>query len=101
MDVKFAMPELTCPFADDISPHADHVDNHVIDWANQFELLRDDVEAAKLSGTKVGRLAARTTPRATSPDLKLLADWQTWLFLFDHQHSDEPHATADLNQLSH
>src|SRR5712691_4943816 len=94
------VPELDCPFADEISVHADEVDTRVIDWARRIGLPRDEAEAARLGEAKVGRLAARTTPRAGLDALCLLADWQMWLFLFDDRYSDESSDGANLNQLS-
>jgi hypothetical protein len=94
------MPELSCPFGDEISVYADEVDQHVIEWAGRLGLPRDPAEAARLGEAKVGRLAARTTPRAGLDALCLLADWQMWLFLFDDRYSDESADGADLNQLS-
>jgi hypothetical protein len=94
------VPELDCPFGDEISAYADEVDEHVVGWAGRLGLPADDAEAARLGEAKVGRLAARTTPRAGLEALCLLADWQMWLFLFDDRYSDESSAGADLSQLS-
>jgi hypothetical protein len=101
MPVKLLLPELACPFGEEISPHADDVDRRLIDWAHYFGLPKDETEATRLGVAKVGRLAARTAPRASTVALQLLADWQTWLFLFDDQHCDESATGADLNRLSH
>jgi Terpene synthase family 2, C-terminal metal binding len=95
-----AVPALDCPFGDEISVHADEVDEHVIDWARRVGLPANEAEAARLGEAKVGRLAARTTPRASLEALCLLADWQMWLFLFDDTYSDESPTGADLTQLS-
>ncbi len=100
MKPHLPIPELSCPFADEISPHADDVDRHVVDWASRFNLPGDEAEGERLALTKVGRLAARTTPRASLAGLKLLADWQMWLFLFDDRFSDESVTGADLSRLS-
>ena len=100
MPVTLLMPELACPFGEEISPHADDVDRHVIDWAHYFGLPKDEPEATRLGAAKVGRLAARTAPRARTEALELLADWQMWLFHFDDQYCDESASGADLNRLS-
>lgn len=94
------VPPLDCPFDDEISPHADLIDTRVVGWARRFGLPEDEAEADRLVETKVGRLAARTTPRASLEALSLLADWQMWLFLFDDRYSDESSTGADLAQLS-
>jgi|HubBroStandDraft_1064217.scaffolds.fasta_scaffold115191_2 hypothetical protein len=101
MGVKLPVPDLACPFGDDISPYADDIDRQAVNWARQFDLPGDDAEQARLAGTRVGRLAARTAPRANTAALELLADWQTWLFLFDDRYSDESATGADLEKLSH
>jgi hypothetical protein len=94
------MPALCCPFRDEISPLADDVGRHVVDWACRFNLPGDEDERARLTSTMVGRLAARTSPRACLAGLELLADWQMWLFLFDDKYSDESATGADLTRLS-
>lgn len=97
---RFSVPALNCPFANAISFHADDVDKHVVEWACGFGLPRDDLEVAQISLTSVGRLAARTAPRASAQALEFLADWQMWLFLFDDHYSDESETGADLGRLS-
>ncbi len=100
MSSAFSVPELACPFDDEISSYAEDIDAHVVNWARRFELPKDTVEDARISETKVGRLAARTTPHASAEALKLLADWQMWLFLFDDQFSDESATGTDLQRLT-
>jgi hypothetical protein len=94
------IPRLDCPFDDEISAYADEVDILVVDWARRFALPTDEAEAERLGEASVGRLAARTTPRAGLDALCLLADWQMWLFIFDDRYSDESSTGADLAQLS-
>jgi hypothetical protein len=100
MVVNLPVPALACPFEAAISPHADDIDRHVVAWASGFGLPKDETEQARLAQAQVGRLAARTTPRASRAALELLADWQMWLFLFDDQYSDESVTGADLTALS-
>jgi hypothetical protein len=100
MPVNLPVPAIVCPFEDAISPHADDIDRHVVAWASEFGLPKDETEQARLAQAKVGRLAARTTPRANPDALELLADWQVWLFLFDDRYSDESVTGADLTALS-
>jgi hypothetical protein len=100
MVANFAVPALACPFHDEISPHAGDADRHVLSWASQFALAGDESDQLRLASIKVGRLAARTAPRAVPAALRLLADWQLWLFLFDDEYSDESVTGADLARLS-
>jgi hypothetical protein len=100
MASRIAVPALASPFGDVISPHADRVDEHVVEWARRCGLPRDDAEVARLTQAQVGRLAARTAPRASAVALEFLADWQMWLFLFDDQFCDESTTGSDLARLS-
>jgi Terpene synthase family 2, C-terminal metal binding len=100
MTDRWSVPRLSCPFNDSISAHADAADRHTVSWASEFGLPRNGAEVARLAGTHVGRLAARTTPRASASAVEFLADWQTWLFLFDDYYSDESAAGADTAELS-
>ncbi|HEX9034088.1 MAG TPA: hypothetical protein VF834_19785 [Streptosporangiaceae bacterium] len=100
MASRIGVPTLACPFGDSISPHASQVDEHVVEWARRCGLPRDDAEVARLTQAQVGRLAARTAPRASAVALEFLADWQMWLFLFDDQFCDESATGLDLARLS-
>ncbi|MFE3073565.1 hypothetical protein [Streptomyces sp. NPDC059247] len=46
-------------------------------------------DAVEFRDIRVGLLAASTAPRATERGLRLLADWQLWLFAFDDGFCDE------------
>ncbi|HET9895352.1 MAG TPA: hypothetical protein VFQ44_10500 [Streptosporangiaceae bacterium] len=100
MAARFVLPGLACPFDEEISDYAGDVGRHVVDWATQYGLPQGDTDAIRLAEIKVGRLAARTTPRASLAALELLADWQMWLFLFDDQYCDESVIGSDLTRLS-
>lgn len=100
MPSRTSVPTLTCPFGDAVSSHAGRVDQHVVDWAISSGLPRDAAETVRLREARVGRLAARTTPGASLAALEFLADWQTWLFLFDDQFCDEAAVGSDLAGLS-
>jgi len=100
MDAKYLMPLLKCPFDNHISPYVSAINQHVVEWACEFDLPQDAAEVGRIDATKVGSLAARTAPRASLHALEFLADWQVWLFLFDDKYSDESATGADLARLS-
>ncbi len=100
MSSRVRLPALRCPFGSEISPHADEVDRHVLDWARSFALLTDQAEIDRFGRAKVGRLAARTSPRSDTDALRLLADWQMWLFIFDDRYCDESETGIHPERLS-
>ena len=100
MTTPMAMPALHYPFANEISPHADEVDHHACAWAADSGLLTDPAEVERYRQVMVGRLAARTSPGSGTEALKLLADWQMWLFIFDDRCCDESETGTHPERLS-
>ncbi|MFF1451717.1 hypothetical protein ACFVYF_26795 [Streptomyces sp. NPDC058274] len=94
-----ALPQLSYPFASEISPHANEVDAQAFGWARQMNIL-DSAMTAQYSGLRVGRLAGRTSPRSERAGLQLLADWQLWLFAFDDAYCDESATGEDPELLA-
>jgi hypothetical protein len=86
--VRFALPLLSYPFPYRVSRFAVEVDETSFRWGERMGIfhLGDPQEYRR---THVGRLAATTCPRGTRVGLRLLADWQTWLFAFDDGYCDE------------
>ncbi|MFE0425300.1 hypothetical protein [Streptomyces sp. NPDC058953] len=82
------LPALEYPFDSPVSPLADEVDEECFRWGLEQGIYRlgDPDEYRRI---RVGWLAARTAPRATPAGLRLLADWQMWLFAFDDGFRDE------------
>jgi 5-epi-alpha-selinene synthase len=80
MDV--AIPQLYCPFASRISPHADVLEAANLAWLDLLKLVpnRRVIERAQF-----GRLAARAYPDASLDTLAIAAAWATWLFVRDDQ----------------
>ncbi len=84
----FALPDLSYPFATPASPYAADVDGECFDWGGRMGIfhLGDPEEYRR---TRVGWLAGYTAPGSTRAGLRLLADWQMWLFAFDDGYCDE------------
>lgn len=78
-------PKLDCPFPCAINPHADTVNDHTLNWVRKFSLVPDEKSFLRLQKSKFGRLAARAYPNAPLEELKLVSDWNTWLFIRDDQ----------------
>lgn len=92
-------PKLTCPFPSAINPHADAVNSHTLRWVKAFDLVPDEKSYLRLQQSKFGRLAARAYPNARLEELKIVSDWNTWLFIRDDQ-CDESGLGKDPIRLS-
>ncbi|MCF2530986.1 terpene synthase family protein [Yinghuangia soli] len=94
------LPELACPFADEVHPGAAAAERHTLAWMARFGLVADPVEQRRFEGSRIAWLAARTTPAARADFLPLLADWMMWLFAFDDAYSEETAAGSDPGELA-
>jgi len=81
-------PKLYCPFPSAINRHAEVVDKHTLAWVKKFSLVPDNDDFERLRKSKFGWLAARAYPNAPLEELKIVSDWNTWLFIRD-DHCDE------------
>lgn len=78
-------PKLYCPFPGAINQHAETVNNHTLAWVKAFSLVPDEDNFERLVKSKFGWLAARAYPNASLEALKIVSDWNTWLFIRDDQ----------------
>lgn len=81
--IKF--PEIYCPFPGAVNKHAETVNQHTLDWVKKFNLTPEKNEFERLRKSKFGWLAARAYPNAPLEELKIVSDWNTWLFIRDDQ----------------
>ncbi|WP_331772883.1 hypothetical protein OG948_56495 (plasmid) [Embleya sp. NBC_00888] len=58
-------------------------DRHAVAWARGHGLIRTEKAHQRLVKTKPGSLAAHCYPSANLPELCLLGNWMTWLFILD------------------
>lgn len=97
------IPKIYCPFPSAISPHAEAVNQHTLDWVSRFNLVTDTTAWRRLEKSKFGRLAARAYPNASLDRLEIVSDWNTWLFVLDDQCDEwglgkNPERLTDLHQ---
>lgn len=85
MSQNLTIPTIHCPFPSSISPHADILQQHTLDWVRQFNLVTEDNAWNRLQASKFGRLAARAYPHASLDRLEIVSHWNTWLFILDDQ----------------
>lgn len=72
-------------------------------WANDFTLIRTKRAHTRLDQLQYGRFMGLAYPNAPMGALKLIADWNTWLFLLDdefdeHELGCKPHELARLHK---
>lgn len=96
---KIILPRLSCPFPELISPYADKVHEHTLEWVQYFQLVTEENAFERLRLSKFGRLAARAYPNAALDRLEIISDWNTWLFIIDDQ-CDESGLGRHPGQLS-
>lgn len=72
-----------CPFPSAMSPYAGSVQDATMAWAHRFTLVRSARARARLDQLQYGTFMARAYPTAPDAALRLIADWNTWLFLLD------------------
>ncbi|MGR9086018.1 MAG: terpene synthase family protein [Gammaproteobacteria bacterium] len=78
-------PTIHCPIPSAVNPYAEIVDNHTLAWAKKFNLLPNEDDFEHLRKSKFGWLVARAYPNAPLEELKIVTDWNTWLFIRDDQ----------------
>ncbi|ROT33893.1 terpene synthase [Micromonospora sp. HM5-17] len=75
--------ELACPIPARISPHADAVQEWLLDWVVRVAGPLDPEARKRLASSRTARYAGRLYPEATEPDLRVLAALFLWFFLLD------------------
>lgn len=79
--VGIELPEISCPFPAEISPHSPDVEPHTVDWAREVGLLdRDGTSPDRLVGP---RFASCVHPAAPYRKLCFISKWYCWGFLED------------------
>ena len=94
-------PIVFCPFRSSISPYADRVQQATMAWAHSFTLVRSQRALQRLDRLQYGSFMGRAYPTAAEKPLKLIADWNTWLFLLDDEFDERAlgHQPAELARL--
>jgi 5-epi-alpha-selinene synthase len=82
---KLSLPDLYCPFPSQINKYADVLEDYSLEWLYQFDLLANESAYRRFSKSKFFLLAAGTYPYCELEDLKIISDWNSWLFIWDDQ----------------
>ncbi|MFJ4184134.1 terpene synthase family protein [Kitasatospora sp. NPDC089509] len=81
------VPDVAVPFTAAFNTDAARpLDLHVQNWAARFGLAQAPAAAARYQAARYGSFAAWAYPELN--DLPTLAEWTTWLFVFDDQFDD-------------
>ncbi|MEE6261149.1 terpene synthase family protein [Plantactinospora sonchi] len=75
--------ELVCPIPGRLSPHADAVQDWLLDWVERIDGPLDPPARQRLAHGAVARYAGRLYPDATEADLRVLTALFLWFFLLD------------------
>ena len=81
---RIHMPALENPFLPAINPYAADIERETIQWAGSFNLIRP-VDEQRFHKLQYGILMGRAYPHAAPETLRVISDWNTWLFLLDDQ----------------
>ena len=79
------LPTIFCPFRPAVSPYAEAVHQHTLEWVGRHALIKDEHAFEHLESSKFGWLAAHCYPNASMERLAIVSDWFTWLFLMDDE----------------
>lgn len=99
---SIVLPKLYCPFPSAVNKHAESLHQHTIEWVRKFNLIADEAAYQRFCQSNFALLAAYTYPKTTFTELKILGDWNVWLFILDDQFDEadmgkKPELLADLN----
>lgn len=79
------LPTIFCPFPSAVSPSAEAVHQHTLEWVRRYALIKDERAFERLRSSKFGWLIARAYPNAPLGRLAIVSDWNTWLFILDDE----------------
>jgi 5-epi-alpha-selinene synthase len=81
--VKIAIRELPAPFEQQSNPFARDAQKFTIDWINKYNVITDPAKIRKIYVSNFGDLMGKAHPRAGLKTLSFVADFVTWLFIYD------------------
>jgi 5-epi-alpha-selinene synthase len=81
---KPSLPAFFCPFQPQINEFVDQIHYQTLNWAVKTRYVSEnDLRYERLNKARFAWLTALTQPYSQLEDLKLAADWHTWLFAHD------------------
>ncbi len=86
------IPSLWCPIPARVHPEVEGIEDHLVDWARRFDLIRSGKAERRFHDCGFGQFAAEVYPRG--PQLKLVAEWTAFNWILD-DHLDEGHVASD------
>ncbi len=82
---EITLPSFFCPFPAAVSPYAEVVHQHTLEWVGRQGLVTGTRAFERLHAAKFAWLIARAYPNAPLDRLRLVSDWNTWLFILDDE----------------
>jgi hypothetical protein len=77
------IPPLWCPIPARIHPEAAGIDDHLLAWAKERDLIRSPAAAERFRVAGFGQFSAECYPRVSN--LKLMAEWNGYNWIVDDQ----------------
>ncbi len=82
---EITRPSFFCPFPPAVSPSAEAVHSHTLEWVGHHRLVTEARSLERLRAAQFSQLVARAYANAPLDRLRLLSDWVTWLFILDDE----------------
>jgi terpene synthase-like protein len=83
----YDIPSLDYPFPARMNGWVEEAHTHTLDWVSRFGLIAER-SLPRFERCRFARLAARAYPSAGREELKIVADWNIWLFIHDDQNDE-------------
>ncbi len=77
------IPPLYCPFPGAIHQNVATAQEQTNKWVRRFHLLPDESAYRRFRAAQFPRMSARTRPHASPEIFQIIANFYTWLFIFD------------------
>jgi hypothetical protein len=92
------IPALWCPIPARINPAMGDVEEHLVEWARRFDLIRSTAAEQRFRACGFGQFAAEVYPRGSQ--LRLAAEWTAYNWILD-DHLDEGHVASRPEEREH
>ncbi len=79
MAARIEIPEIYCPFPDEINPHAEEVRAQSQEWAQELGMIDEPSQRIDT----VSLLGCQLHPQASLESMQLCSDWYSWVFAHD------------------
>ncbi len=79
------IPWLCVPFPEEVNEYAQAAEEHTLEWAVKFKLVKGNKHYQHFRSAKYGQTAERAYPKASFENLAIASDLVTFFYLLDDQ----------------